>query len=72
MLMQNGNHNDTLRNDTMKHIIPNSKEQINAIEDENISNNLKMDQGTNKFFFSLSNTFRKNNSTHCLTKFSIF
>ena len=49
MLMQNGNHNDTLRNDTMKHIIPNSKEQINAIEDENISNNLKMDQGTNKF-----------------------
>ena len=52
MLMQNTNHNDTLRSDTMKHIIPNSKEQISAVEDENISNNLKMDQGTDNFLFA--------------------
>ena len=53
MLMQNGNHTDSLRNDTIKHIIPNSKEQISAVEDESISENLKMDQGTDKFLFAL-------------------
>lgn len=53
MLMQNGNHTDSLRNDTIKHIIPNSKEQIRAVEDESISENLKMDQGTDKFLFAL-------------------
>ena len=50
MLIQNGNHDDSHRNDTIKHIIPNSKEQISAVADESISNNLKMDQGITKIY----------------------
>ena len=58
MLMQNGNHNDSLRNDTIKHIIPTSKEQISAVADESISNNLKMDQGIDKIYLPVIDIFQ--------------